>query len=357
MAESNAAFFTRTLLHWNHHNNDRKMPWKGEADPYKIWLSEIILQQTRVQQGWAYYERFVAAFPTVYDLAAAEDDRVMKLWEGLGYYARARNLLHSARYIVDTLHGQLPRTADAWRQLKGVGPYTAAAIASFAFNEPVAVIDGNVTRILSRFFGIHQPVDTPQGQRQIAALARQLLPEGNARTYNQAIMDFGALVCTPKTPKCAVCPLQEACAAQREKLVGLLPVKVKKLQRKTRYFHYIVFHHEGRLYLQKRDGNDIWRGLYEFPLIETGKGETLSSLRQLPEWKVKTMNASPHRISGPYAQQLTHQNIVATFYAFSMQPPQEVPLIAATPSEITTFAFPKIIDFYLKDKTLYLSID
>lgn len=349
--------FTAALLAWNQRDNVREMPWKGEGDPYKIWLSEIILQQTRVAQGWHYYLRFIKAFPTVQDLAHAPDDQVMKLWEGLGYYSRARNLLAAARHIVHERKGALPEDYATWRTMKGVGPYTAAAIASFAFNEDVPVVDGNVYRILSRYFGIDTPIDSTAGKKQFQSLAEALLPKGQAREYNQAIMDFGATVCTPKAPQCEGCPLQAECSAYKQDKVNQLPVKAKKLIRKTRYFHYLVYQFEGQTYIRKRSARDIWRGLFDFPLVEHEtwlSPEALFQQEKVKEWqRGKDFNWLER---GRYQQQLTHQNIHAVFYEIKGRPQAESDWVAVPQGEIANFAFPKIVDCYLKDNTLYLTL-
>lgn len=351
-----SAFFVEQLLHWHTHHNDREMPWKGEADPYKIWLSEVILQQTRVAQGWSYYLRFVEAFPTVQDLAAAPDDAVMKLWEGLGYYSRARNLLQAARDVVKELNGQLPATYTGWRKLKGVGPYTAAAIASFAFNEDVPVVDGNVYRIYARYFGVDTPIDTTGGKKKFQELAEQLLPQGQARDYNQAIMDFGATVCTPKAPKCSTCPMQVHCVAKAKGKVGEWPVKAKKRKRKTRYFHYLVFQHNGHTFLRKRTGKDIWQGLHDFPMIEGEKWLSPKELQATAEGQAWHKGTGEWRERGRYQQQLTHQNIHAVFYEIEAEPNAESHWFSVPQAEITNFAFPKIVDCYLRDNTLYLTL-
>lgn len=349
--------FTANLLAWHKRDNTREMPWKGEADPYKIWLSEIILQQTRVAQGWDYYLRFVEAFPTVHALAAAPDDQVMKLWEGLGYYSRARNLLQAARTIVGEYAGELPTNYAGWRALRGIGPYTAAAIASFAFNEDVPVVDGNVYRILARYFGIDLPIDTTAGKKRFQQIAEQLLPKGQAREYNQAIMDFGATVCTPRQAGCDRCPLRQHCVARTTNRVSALPVKAKKLVRKTRYFHYLVFQSGSKVCLRKRVTKDIWQGLHDFPLVEHTDWLTLSELQAMPavqEW-MGGKQFDWHE-SGRYQQQLTHQNIHAVFYEIAGTPAVTADWFTVSKGEIANFAFPRIVDCYLRDNTLYLSL-
>ncbi|MBK6932730.1 MAG: A/G-specific adenine glycosylase [Saprospirales bacterium] len=261
------AYFQKNLLDW-HAGHSRPMPWKGERDPYKVWLSEIILQQTRVEQGLPYFEKFVAAYPTVERLAAAPLDAVLKLWEGLGYYSRARNMHATALYIATERDGRFPDTYAGLRALKGVGDYTAAAIASFAFDLPYAVLDGNVYRVLARFFGIDTPTDTPAARKQFAGLAQQLLDPARSGACNQAIMDFGATQCTPQQPACVPCPLRPHCAAFHSNRVPLLPRRSKTPEKRQRFFAYAVFYHRGMVWVGQRHDKDIWQNLYEFPRLD-----------------------------------------------------------------------------------------
>ena len=242
------------------------MPWKGEKDPYKIWLSEIILQQTRVEQGLKYYERFVANFPDVHKLAKAKDEKVYKLWEGLGYYSRCKNLLETARFISKKLKGNFPDKFEDILSLKGVGHYTASAIASFAYDLPHAVVDGNVFRVLSRVFGIKKPIDSNEGKKLFTQLAGELLDKKHPGIYNQALMDFGAVVCKPY-PLCNSCPMKDHCAAFKNDLIDKLPVKEKKIEIKTRWFNYLVIENNSRFYIRNRIDNDIWNNLNEFVLV------------------------------------------------------------------------------------------
>lgn len=263
--------FTSTLLHWHTHSNTREMPWKGEKDPYKIWLSEIILQQTRVEQGLAYYNKFTQAYPTVFDLAKAKDQTVFKLWEGLGYYNRCRNLLATAREIVKTFDGKFPNDYETLLTLKGVGPYTAAAIASFAFNAPHAVLDGNVYRVIARYQGIDVPTDTTAGKKIFETRAAALLDKKRAGLYNQAIMDFGATVCKPLAPTCNNCPLQKTCVAHATAQVNQLPIKEKQLIKKERRFYYFLLQVQDEIWVTERKHKDIWQGLFEFYLLGAEK--------------------------------------------------------------------------------------
>lgn len=265
--------FYNYLIKW-YLENKRDLPWRKTTNPYHIWLSEIMLQQTRVAQGMPYFLSFVEAFPTVFDLAKAEEEQVLKLWQGLGYYSRARNLHKTAQYIATELNGVFPDNYKDLLQLKGVGDYTAAAIASFSYNEAVPVVDGNVFRVLSRYFNLDTDIAQASAKKEFAALAFELMPKDAPATFNQAIMEFGALQCVPKNPDCAVCVFNESCAALQKKKVDQLPVKLKKLKVRNRYFNYIMLSDaEEKTLIQKRTAKGIWHNLYEFPLIETDKEE------------------------------------------------------------------------------------
>ncbi len=350
---NNKKFFTKALLAWNYNDNKRKMPWKGEKDPYKIWISEIILQQTRVQQGLAYYQRFIHAFPNVKCLAAAPEQKVFKLWEGLGYYSRCRNLIASAKFIAGELAGIFPESYPDILDLKGVGDYTASAIASFAFNQPYAVLDGNVFRVLSRFFGITEPVDTTAGKKLYSLLAAGLLDKKNPGIYNQAIMDFGAVICKPAQPLCYSCPLQRNCVAFNKDLVNILPVKEKTIQRTERFFNYLIVEYAGLFYVRRRTDKDIWQGLYEFILLETEQlltdeelltTETFTSFFNKKKYSI-TATSNAHR------QQLTHQTINGKFFHVKITTPLKFKndLILVAKGEINQLPFPKFIASYLRD--------
>ena len=377
-------FFIKKLLKW-HEGHHRPMPWKGERNPYLIWLSEIILQQTRVEQGLPYFERFKAAYRTVTDLANAPEDEVMKLWEGLGYYSRARNLHATAKHITHDLNGSFPNTYENIRSLKGVGDYTAAAIASFAYGLPHAVVDGNVYRVLSRFFGIETPIDTTAGKKEFAKLAQEMLeigklgnweigdsgnpnfpisqfPNFSVRGYNQAIMDFGAGQCVPTSPRCTACPLHERCAAFLGKKTGMLPVKSKKLERRQRFFNYLIFNRLNKVFIKKRNEKDIWQNLYDFPLVGTEqlqddrlfltKNKTCQAWLGEAHWELL-------RTSPPQRQELTHQRIVATFWELEVGAdflPKEENWVAVEREKLSNFAFPKIIDLYFQRKFLPLEL-
>jgi A/G-specific adenine glycosylase len=265
--------FSNILIKW-YLQNKRDLPWRNTTNPYPIWLSEIMLQQTRVAQGMPYFLSFTTAFPTVFDLAVANEEEVLKLWQGLGYYSRARNLHKTAQYIASDLDGIFPDNYSDLLKLKGVGEYTAAAIASFSYNEAVPVVDGNVFRVLSRYFDIETDIAQASAKKEFTALAFELMPKDNPATFNQAIMEFGALQCVPKSPNCGICVFNESCAALQKKKVDQLPVKSKKVKVRNRYFNYLVVADENdNTIIQKRTDKGIWHNLYEFPLIETEKEE------------------------------------------------------------------------------------
>ncbi|TMM32506.1 A/G-specific adenine glycosylase [Polaribacter aestuariivivens] len=263
--------FYNKLIYW-YLKNKRTLPWRETQNPYFIWLSEIMLQQTRVAQGLSYYLKFTTTFPTVFDLAKADESTVLKMWQGLGYYSRARNLHYSAKYIVNELNGVFPSTYKEIIKLKGVGDYTASAIASICFNEPTAVVDGNVYRVLSRYFGIYTAINSTEGIKEFKTLAQSLIDKKQPGTYNQAIMDFGATQCKPQNPLCESCPFNDSCVAFEKNLVKELPVKEKKIKVRKRYFNYLVIKTEDqKTILSERKGKGIWQGLYQFPLIESDK--------------------------------------------------------------------------------------
>ena len=353
------SYFTTALLQWNQFENNRKMPWKGEKDPYKIWLSEIILQQTRVEQGLDFYLRFLKAFPTVNDLAAAPETVVFKLWEGLGYYTRCKNLIVTAKYISNQLDGVFPSIYQDILQLKGVGPYTAAAIASFAFNLPHAVVDGNVFRVLARYFAIHSAIDSTEGKQSFTALANQLLDKKQPGVYNQALMDFGATICKPKLPLCDVCVLKNHCSAYLQNLVNALPVKEKKIIKKVRWFYYLLIDHQGSKYVRKRGPKDIWENLYEFVLIENTTMMETDKFKELEI--VQTLFTGNYfevvSISDVYKQQLTHQTIYGQFIKINIDKPlANDQYEAVTSEEINKLPFPKLITTFLKDKNVSLNL-
>jgi A/G-specific adenine glycosylase len=282
--------FNHILTHW-YSINKRDMPWRKTINPYFIWLSEIILQQTQIKQGLPYYEAFVKQFPTVFDLANADESTVLKLWQGLGYYSRARNLHSTAKYIAFELNGTFPNTYKDLLKLKGVGDYTASAIASICFDEPTAVVDGNVYRVLSRYFGIDTPINSAQGIKEFKTLATSVMDAKNPADYNQAIMEFGAIQCKPNNPDCDNCPLNSSCVALQKNLVNKLPVKLKKTKVSTKYFNFLVFvSSDKKTLFHKRDEKGIWRNLYQFPLIETDEAIDYNTLKLHPELLSHTKN-------------------------------------------------------------------
>ncbi len=343
--------FASLLLQWNEKKNKRQMPWKGEKDPYKIWLSEIILQQTRVEQGLNYYHRFIEKFPTIQQLAKAKDPIVFKLWEGLGYYTRCRNLIATARYIAIDLDGKFPATYNEIKALKGVGPYTAAAISSFAFNLPHAVVDGNVFRVLSRVFGIDKPIDSTDGKKYFIHLAEELLDKNQAGKYNQAIMDFGAVVCKPATPNCTDCVFRKICLAFKENKINTLPVKEKKVAIKKRWFYYLVIEHDEKIAIQQRTGKDIWNQLYEFPMIETRENENIKNILKEAKEKGLLPNGKYEvgTLSVPIKQQLTHQLINGLFIKIKVNKKSKATngQLWINRDQLENFAFPKLINQYL----------
>ena len=337
--------FSAVIIRW-FRENGRDLPWRETSDPYAIWLSEIILQQTRIVQGWEYWERFMQTYPHVEDLAAASEDDVLKLWQGLGYYSRARNLHAAARQIVAL--GEFPNTLDGIKSLKGVGDYTAAAIGSFAFNLPAAVVDGNVYRVLSRYFGIDTPINSTQGKKEFAALAQSLLPASEAAAYNQGIMDFGAIQCTPQSPKCLLCPLAETCEALRNGRVEELPVKNKTVKVKTRHLSYVYIRYkmptleshaeaESWIAIRRRGEGDIWQGLWE--------PYNISDMKELPSF-VK----DPILLAKDVKHVLTHRILLADFYLLEVEERPSLPddYIWIKESEMENYGVPRLIEIMLE---------
>jgi A/G-specific adenine glycosylase len=347
--------FSPTIISW-YQINKRDLPWRNTHDPYLIWLSEIILQQTRVDQGMAYYIKFAAEFPTVKHLAKADNEKVMKLWQGLGYYSRARNLHAAAKSITIDHKGKFPEDYSQIRALKGIGDYTAAAIASFAFNKPYPVVDGNVYRVLSRVFGIEIPIDSSQGKKEFAMLAESLLNKKHPALHNQAIMEFGALQCKPANPDCAKCPLNSNCYAFAKKKIGEFPVKSKKIKVRARYFNYIVFNHNGSTVINKRMEKDIWTNLYDFPLIETENEFPEAKILNSPEWKKMTGKSKCiiRSISPNYKHVLSHQHIYAKFWeiesASELKKMDLTSAIVIRQKDIHKYAVPRLIENYLEKR-------
>jgi A/G-specific adenine glycosylase len=346
--------FSELLLKWNNEKNNRQMPWKGEKDPFKIWLSEIMLQQTRVEQGLNYYNRFINTFPDIHQLANAPDEKVFKMWEGLGYYSRCKNLLSTARYISKERRGKFPETFEEIKALKGIGPYTAAAIASFAFDMPYAVVDGNVFRVLARVFGIKEPVDTTKGKKIFSHVANELLYKRHPGKYNQAIMDFGAVICKPAAPFCSQCPFQKSCFAFLNKKIEQLPVKAKKISIKHRWFYYLLLEYRGKIAIRQRTHKDIWQQLYEFPLVETTTEQDQRRILQLAiKNKILKKDGFEFTSMSPlYKQKLSHQLISGQFLKvkLKLKPETMKDCIWISHKQIHQFAFPVFINQYLQQK-------
>ena len=328
--------FAATLLQW-FKNNGRSLPWRETKDAYAIWLSEVILQQTRIVQGMSYWERFMAQWPTVNDLAAATENEVLKAWQGLGYYSRARNLHTAARQVMEL--GGFPQTFKELKTLKGVGDYTAAAIASIAFGEPVAVVDGNVYRVLSRYYGIETPIDSTEGKKEFQTLAQSLLPINEPADYNEAIMDFGATQCTPNSPHCSACPLCETCVAFREQRINELPVKSKKVKQRERHFTYLCIEYEGKIAIHQRGAGDIWQGLWEFP-----QEEYLTSSED-SAWKTEAQ-----LLQKGVKHILTHQILLADIYLWQPTRRPQLPseFIWIEKQDLENYALPRLIEILLK---------
>lgn len=320
--------FAHTLLQW-YRENGRSLPWRETRDAYAIWLSEVILQQTRIQQGLDYWLRFMQRFPVVADLAAADEDEVLRLWQGLGYYSRARNLYAAAKQIVEL--GRFPETLEEIKRLKGVGDYTAAAIGSIAFGLPVAAVDGNVYRVLARYFGISTPINSTEGKKLFAAMAQDLLPSDQAATYNQAIMDFGAIQCTPQSPRCLLCPINETCEALRTGQVESLPVKLKTVKVTERQMSYVYLRWQGKTCIRRRGKGDIWQGLWEPPTLDVVQAVGLPTGKQLCK-QVKHV--------------LTHRILYADFYFLEvdLQPQLPADYRWIEESDIGQYALPRLIE-------------
>lgn len=380
--------FANTIISW-FRENGRALPWRETRDPYAIWLSEIILQQTRIAQGWEYWERFMAQYPTMQDLAAAHEDEVLKLWQGLGYYSRARNLHTAAKQIVAL--GHFPDTLEGIKQLKGVGDYTAAAIGSFAFDIPAAVVDGNVYRVLARYFGIDTPINSTQGKKEFAALAQSLLPSSKASdflslssasdfqsslslvaAYNQAMMDFGAIQCTPQSPKCLLCPLAETCEAMRTNRVAELPVKQKTMKVKTRHLSYIYIRCKGETAIHRRGEGDIWQGLWE-PFNASDITEATASIASAQASLSSTKTSPSSAKLSPFKSELaaslhlsnvdglqllaqnvkhvlTHRILLADFYLLETEARPQLPddYIWIKEEEIEDYGIPRLIELMLE---------
>ena len=342
------------LLNW-YADNRRNLPWRNDPSPYEVWLSEVILQQTRVSQGMDYYLRFIERWPTVGELAQASEEEVLKMWQGLGYYSRARNLHHCAQQVVREYGDEFPADYEQLKKLKGVGGYTAAAIASIAFNLPHAVVDGNVYRVLARLFDIVTPININEGQKQFAQLADTLLNRKQPGLHNQAMMEFGALHCTPKNPNCLHCPLQAHCLAFERQTVMQRPVKLARVKVTTRYFNYLVIKVKDKIYLHKRSDDDIWHNLYDFPCIETKEMTSAEELLQSEEFYqlIEDQSYVVKKVSPVYTHKLTHRTILAQFIEIKLEKEllhiETKGLFLTRESELGNYPIPRLIDLYLNN--------
>ena len=343
-----------TLINW-YAENRRDLPWRNTPTPYQVWLSEVILQQTRVSQGMEYYLRFTERWPSVIDLAQATEEEVLKMWQGLGYYSRARNLHQCALQVVEQYHGQFPADFEQLKKLKGIGEYTAAAIASIAFGLPHAVVDGNVYRVLSRLFDIETPINIHEGQKLFSQLADELLNRIQPGVHNQAMMEFGALLCTPKNPDCQRCPLQAQCLAFSHQTVLQRPVKLQTIKNVTRYFNYLVLRINDSIYLHKRSGNDIWKNLYDFPCIESQKELTVEEIISSREFfhLIEDQLFTIEKTSPVFTHKLTHRTILAQFIEIKLEKEllqfQTKDLFLTRETELGNFPIPRLIDLYLNN--------
>ena len=345
-------FIQDTLINW-YEENHRDLPWRHRPTPYQVWLSEVILQQTRVNQGMDYYLRFIERWPTVADLAQASEEEVLKQWQGLGYYSRARNLHKCARQVVEQHGGQFPADFEQLKKLQGIGDYTAAAIASIAFDLPHAVVDGNVYRVLSRLYDIDTPININEGQKLFADLADELLNRAQPGLHNQALMEFGALHCTPKNPNCLLCPLQAQCLAFAHQTVMQRPVKLAKVKVTTRHFNYLVIRFEDSIYLHKRSGNDIWRNLYDFPCVESEKPLSVDEVIATAQFKelIEDKPFTVVKVSPVFTHKLTHRTLLAQFIELKLEKKllqiETKDLFLTRETELGSFPIPRLIDLYL----------
>jgi len=350
--------FSDTLIDW-YKDNARDLPWRNTTNAYHIWLSEIILQQTRVQQGLPYYEKFIQLFPTIDSLANASEDKVLKTWEGLGYYSRARNLHYTAKYITYECNGIFPSSYEEIIQLKGIGPYTAAAIASFAFKEIKPAIDGNVYRVLSRIFDIEAAIDDNRSKKYFEQLSMNLISKRNPDTYNQAMMELGATICKPKGPHCLECIFQTNCLAFAKDIIALRPVKKKKIIKRNRYFNFFLLKHESFTWIEKRDYSDIWKGLYQFPLLEqeNSKTSTNKQFHQLKELLKTDLKGEIYtQNQWFYKQDLTHQKLHIKFHVINLKEAVKLPktFIRVSSQNLKDYAFSKTLKSFIDDYFSYL---
>lgn len=340
--------FSEELINW-YHNNKRELPWRNTTDAYIIWLSEIILQQTRVEQGLPYFYRFLEHYPTVSSFAAADEDEILKLWQGLGYYSRGRNMLKTARMVSELFNGQFPTLYVDLIKLKGIGEYTAAAISSFSANEARAVVDGNVYRVLSRFFGISEAIDSTSGKKTFQKIANEFLSKETPALHNQAMMELGALICKPRNPDCDRCPLKTGCYAYANNAVNILPVKSKKVNVRTRFFNYFLVTDGYNILMKKRGENDIWANMYDLPLIETPLDTPIDELLTLPQ-TLSTFGTglAVKRVYPAVKHVLTHQHLYVRFIVLDTQPDiLEVDWVNIKVADLIKIPLPKVIFLFL----------
>ncbi len=345
------------IIEW-YQQNRRDLPWRNTHNPYLIWLSEVILQQTRVEQGLPYFERFAFNYPTVKDLAKAQDDDVMKLWQGLGYYNRAKNMLKTARIVANDCGGEFPNTYDQLIELKGIGPYTAAAIASFAFDEPQAVVDGNVYRVLARVFNEETPINSPKGKKLFAELAQEVLHKKFPALHNQAMMELGATVCKPQSPNCGVCPLRLQCEAYTLKTINLVPVKIPKQKPRERFLHFFFIEQNNHTYIRQRSNERIWHNLFEPPNIETGEQFDADSLLSHPDCLTffEAGKGTSVKLGFQTKHQLTHQTIHACFWLIKPGKSFKITdkhLLKTPLKELPKYAVHRLFDKFLNFHTLH----
>jgi len=339
--------FTQILTHW-YSINKRDLPWRSTKDPYNIWLSEIIMQQTQIAQGLPYYNAFISKYPNVFDLANADEEAVLKLWQGLGYYSRARNLHFTAKYIADELNGEFPKEYNSLLTLKGVGDYTASAIASICYDAQTAVVDGNVYRVLSRYFGIDTPINSSKGIKYFKELAQSLLSQQDIGNYNQAIMDFGSRQCKPQNPDCSICPLNNGCVALKVNQVNKLPVKINKTKITKKHINFIVLiSDDGKTLLEKRTKNGIWKNLYQFPLIETKKRLTIKNFKSNDDIK-QILNTRRYSVTlfnnEEIIHKLSHQHLYSSFWIVNVETLQNDSIFI---SEIHEYPVPVLISRFI----------
>ena len=344
--------FSSTLIEW-YKINKRELPWRSTTNPYFIWISEIILQQTKVEQGIPYYYKFIQHFPTIQKLASADQELVLKLWQGLGYYSRARNLHESAKFIMKNYQGKFPDNYNEIFKLKGVGTYTAAAVASFSFGLPYAVVDGNVIRVLSRIYGLNFPFNSTIGKKYFIEIAQKLLDKLNPAENNQAIMEFGALQCTPKSPKCSICPFVNECIAFRTNTIDKFPIKSKKLKVKKRYLNYFLLKKRKEILIGKRN-NGIWKGLYDFPFLEFLFPSTETEVLKSNEWNVffKNINYKIICVSNVSVHKLSHQHLYYRFWTLEVNNFELEYFSFKKSSKICDLPVPRLLDKFLKDNNI-----